>query len=104
MTVAGGSHGDVRRAPAEELLEGAHILEPDPVLEGVDVDTGPAHRDQVVVLLRTHVQASWVSGSSEPAMARMWAIDARTSATGSTPVSSGAPMRMVSCSSTYQPV
>ena len=52
VPVTGGGHRDVGGAPAEELLEGAHVLEPDPVLEGVDVDTRPPHGDEVVARSR----------------------------------------------------
>ena len=34
--------------PAEELLEGPHVLQADTVVERVDVDAGPPDRDEVV--------------------------------------------------------
>ena len=58
--VAGSGHGNVGRAPAEELLERLHVLESDTVLERVDVDTRASHRDQVEA---SHV-ASPISFSS----------------------------------------
>src|SRR5699024_8685484 len=87
-----GRDGDVGGRAAEELLEGTHLLQWHPVVEGVDVHAGPPHGDQV---------------PHHAATASRYPTDVRTSATGSGPAavagSAGSPARIVSCSSTCQP-
>ena len=110
VAVTRGGDGDVRGAAAEELREGADLLQADPVLQGVDVDAGAAHGDDLggrgpggLTGSRGRVRGAHGVTASESATARMCATEARTSDRGSTPVSAGDPVRMVSCSSTYQP-
>ncbi len=46
--VPGRGHRDVGDAAAEELLEAVHLVEGDAVLQGIEVDPHPPHRDEVV--------------------------------------------------------
>src|SRR6478735_2640457 len=79
-----GGDGDVRGAAAEELLEGADLLETDAVLQGVDVDAGAADGDDVVRLgavLVTGAGAHSVSTSSRRTTRPSWRDSSHASGT-----------------------
>ena len=110
VAVARGRDGDVGRAAAEELLEGAHLLEADAVLERIDVDARAPDGDDVVcrgarlrrscvvvVVIASHTshrlgissretgRPSWRDSSHASATRKAWRASSTVQGEGSTP-------------------